>query len=162
MSHTFEASLAGDPVQVISPDELSEALGEVLSSLGLESFPVDADAAQDLDVSGSVTISGEWNGAVQMELTESSQRGAAAAMFMMEPDALSLEEFVDAVGELVNMVGGGIKGMLPEPSRLSLPTVVQGHDLHLSFPGMGPSLRYARATEFGPITVTIWAESSDA
>jgi len=162
MSQTFEASLAGDPAEAISPEELSEALGEVLSSLGLESFPIEANTGRELDVSGSVTISGEWNGAVQMELTDSSQRGTAAAMFLLDPDVLSAEEIVAAVGELVNMVGGGIKGMLPEPSRLSLPTVVQGHDLHLSFPGMAPVLRYARASESGPIAVTIWAESSDS
>jgi chemotaxis protein CheX len=159
MSQTFEASLSGDPAQDISPDELNEALGEVLASLGLESFPIDPAAVGELGVSGSVTISGEWNGAVQMELTDSSQRGTAAAMFMLDPDVLSEEEIVDAVGELVNMVGGGIKGMLPEPSRLSLPTVVQGHDLHLSFPGMSPVIRYGRASETGPITVTVWAES---
>ena len=41
-------------------------------------------------------------------------------------------EVVDALGEIANMVGGNVKSMLPGPSTLSLPSVVQGQ---LSVPG---------------------------
>jgi chemotaxis protein CheX len=41
----------------------------------------------------------------------------------------------DAITELSNMVGGNIKALLPQPSRLSLPTVFEGQDYKLRVPG---------------------------
>ncbi len=41
------------------------------------------------------------------------------------------DEQVAEVAELTNIVGGGIKSLLPSPSVLSLPTVTQGTDFHL-------------------------------
>jgi chemotaxis protein CheX len=54
-------------------------------------------------------------------------------MFDLEPEAVTLDETRDALGELTNMMGGNLKALLPGPSRLSLPTVVEE-----SGPGVDP------------------------
>jgi len=36
------------------------------------------------------------------------------------------EDVADAVGELVNMIGGNVKSLMPGPSVLSLPVVAAG------------------------------------
>ena len=44
-------------------------------------------------------------------------------MAMDESEPLDDAEVADAVGELVNMVGGNIKSLMPGPSALTLPVV---------------------------------------
>ncbi|QCC78154.1 chemotaxis protein CheX [Nocardioides daphniae] len=53
-------------------------------------------------------------------------------MLGMDPDAdePSEADVVDAVGELVNMVGGNVKSLVPGPSQLSLPLVATGQFAH--------------------------------
>lgn len=77
---------------------------------------------------GRVEITGEWEGAVTVDCDAELADRLAAAMFGMEPGGLEAEEVRDALGELANMAGGNIKSLLPEPSNLSLPTVVDGQD----------------------------------
>jgi chemotaxis protein CheX len=48
-------------------------------------------------------------------------RHCAARMHGRDPAALTPAEVTDGWGELVNMVGRSLKGMLPPPSWLSLP-----------------------------------------
>jgi chemotaxis protein CheX len=55
-------------------------------------------------------------------------------MFEQPATELSVSELHDAIGEIANMTGGGIKAMLPAPSHLSLPAVVSGADFSLSSP----------------------------
>ncbi|TIC83622.1 chemotaxis protein CheX [Nocardioides sp. GY 10113] len=45
---------------------------------------------------------------------------------MGDDEPLDDADLADAVGELVNMVGGSLKSILPGPSALSLPTVAAG------------------------------------
>ena len=42
-------------------------------------------------------------------------------MFSLESGEADAETKKDAIGELINMVGGNIKSMLPQPSALSTP-----------------------------------------
>jgi chemotaxis protein CheX len=82
--------------------------------------------ALDPVVSACVRISGAWEGAVTIECTADFARTAAATMFGVEPPAVTSADSRDAIGELANMTGGNIKALLPEPCRLSLPSVADG------------------------------------
>ncbi|MCZ7527730.1 MAG: chemotaxis protein CheX [Acidimicrobiia bacterium] len=82
-------------------------------------------------------ITGAWEGAVMLDLPEPLARDAAAAMFGMEPDELGDDEVLDALGELANMIGGNVKGMLDADCKLSLPTVAEGKDFRVCVPGSG-------------------------
>lgn len=80
-------------------------------------------------LSGCVHFTGAWEGAVTIECSTEFARQAAATMFGVELDAASVSDTRDAIGELANMTGGNVKALLPEPCRLSLPTVVDGADV---------------------------------
>jgi chemotaxis protein CheX len=80
-------------------------------------------------LSGCVHFTGAWEGAVTIECSAEFARQAAATMFGVEPGAASVSDTRDAIGELANMTGGNVKALLPEPCRLSLPTVVDGADV---------------------------------
>ncbi|MBI3206321.1 MAG: chemotaxis protein CheX [Myxococcales bacterium] len=84
---------------------------------------VEPGAADDSLVTGCVTVSGGWDGAVAVGCSSSLARQLTGAMFQVEPDVVSTDELADAIGELANMIGGNIKGLMPGPSKLSLPAV---------------------------------------
>jgi chemotaxis protein CheX len=86
-------------------------------------------------VTGHVQITGDWEGAVSVQLPQSLALRAAGAMFAMEPDEVADEEVVDTVGELANMTGGNVKSTLAGSCQLSLPSVTSGRDYHVSLPG---------------------------
>ncbi|MEV7431644.1 chemotaxis protein CheX [Nocardioides sp. NPDC092400] len=77
--------------------------------------------------SATVTVTGEWRGMVSVDLAEAAVLGVTRGMLGFgedeEPDAASC---TDAVGELVNVVGGNVKSLMPGPSSLSLPVVSRG------------------------------------
>lgn len=89
----------------------------------------------DTSVTGVVQIAGGWEGTVLLVCTGELARKAAAAMLAMEPGELGAEELRDALGEMVNMVAGNIKALVPGATHLSLPTVVEGRDYELTVPG---------------------------
>jgi CheY-specific phosphatase CheX len=76
-------------------------------------------------VTGCVQISGAWEGAVMIQCPVGLARAAAASMFETSPADTSSDDVRDALGELANMVGGNIKALLPGPTQLSLPVVVE-------------------------------------
>lgn len=81
----------------------------------------------------SVTITGAWEGTVVLELTAELAEDATRTMLDLATDhAPDDADVADAVGELVNMVGGNVKSLMPEPSLLSLPVVAAGRVAHPS------------------------------
>ena len=93
-------------------------------------FPPDQRVA-----TGIVQITGDFEGAVTVQLAETKAREVAAIMFAMGPDEIGEEEVSDAVGELANMTGGNVKSTLCGVCQLSLPSVTSGRDYHVSVPG---------------------------
>jgi chemotaxis protein CheX len=80
-------------------------------------------------ICGIVHISGTFNGFVSVVCRQSLARKIGEILFKHPGAALSYQEMQDAMRELTNMIGGNIKGLLPEPSSLSLPVVApQGQD----------------------------------
>ncbi|MBI1761625.1 MAG: chemotaxis protein CheX [Acidobacteria bacterium] len=77
---------------------------------------------------GSVHLHGDWNGAVTLNCSVTLARQLAAILFGVPEQSTTLEQTQDVLGELANIVGGNIKGLLPLPSQLSLPSVKAGAD----------------------------------
>lgn len=77
-------------------------------------------------VTGRIAIEGAWSGTVSVAVAAALAEAAAAAMFGMEPGELTRFDIDDALGEVANMIGGGVKALLPGPCQLSLPTVSTG------------------------------------
>jgi chemotaxis protein CheX len=93
------------------------------------------------DVAGMVSISGAWEGRVVVTFTPAASRHAAAALLGAGPDEMTRDDVEDSVGELVNIVGGSVKSLMPQPTVLSLPEVRTG-----GFPGAGTELCHLGGT----------------
>lgn len=123
----------------VSEDDLCTLSADVWASiLGLEAVPTGTapTETEERTLTGCVHITGgPWEGTVSLECPTALASAAAAAMFGMEPEELSREEIDDALGELANMTGGGVKALVPGPSTLSLPTVVEGLSYTVTVPG---------------------------
>lgn len=86
-------------------------------------LPADRDHA-DPGWSAAVTVSGKWEAMVTVEL--SAGLADEVTRRMLGGSELTEEDIADAVGELVNMIGGNVKSLMPGPSTLSLPMVTSG------------------------------------
>jgi hypothetical protein len=77
-----------------------------------------------------VTIGGAWNGAVSVACSRGFAAHAALTMFGEGEGAPSGDDARDALGELVNVLGGNFKSAMSsqahEPCQLSLPMVADG------------------------------------
>ena len=71
----------------------------------------------------SIRISGAADETIVVEAPVESARCIAESMFAADPESLESEEVQDAVGEIVNMIGGNVKGTYEGDSALSLPCV---------------------------------------
>ena len=129
--------------------EINELVRDIWASvLGLDAAPAPASArADEARLTGFVHIQGDWEGTVTVDCSLALATTAAAAMFGMEVDELAKEEIDDALGEITNMTGGGIKSMLPGSCKLSLPTVIEGTGFTINVPGttLVRDLTYAAA-----------------
>jgi CheY-specific phosphatase CheX len=82
-----------------------------------------------------IQITGAWNGAILLDCPAEVGRLAASIMFSSDPANVTIADLQDAVAELVNMIGGNFKALLPETCFLSLPAVVEGGDYSARVPG---------------------------
>ncbi len=82
-------------------------------------------------ISGSVGFAGESvTGAVYLHLSNAFANNAASIIFDLPPNqGLDNTEVNDVVGELTNMVAGGLKSVLCDmgvPCAVSTPTIIRG------------------------------------
>jgi chemotaxis protein CheX len=74
--------------------------------------------------SAAVTVTGAWEGMISVELPTATAEEVCRRMLGV--DDTRDEDVADAVGELVNMIGGNVKSLMPGPGVLSLPVVAAG------------------------------------
>ena len=132
------------------------------SILGLEIAAAGPAALDPPTVTGLVHISGDAEGSVSLECPTVLARAAAALMFGTEVDDLAAGEMEDALGELTNMTGGGVKSLLLGQSQLSLPTVIEGAGYHLNVPGAVPVLAVWFACDGSPVVVRVYERATVA
>jgi chemotaxis protein CheX len=120
----------------------SEDIHSIVDSVWQSLFGASAEPRGPVDsgelgtvMHASIQITGAWNGAVVLTIPRDLAEACASTMFDSAPGTAKPEEIADAVGELVNMVGGNVKSLVEQPSQLSLPTVVDGAVHSLSIPG---------------------------
>jgi CheY-specific phosphatase CheX len=109
-----------------------------LEILGLPTHPVDGCAAGYLKgrtFDGIINITGDWQGAVAVQVPKPLASRVAQILFGLGDEAPSLEDMQDALGEITNMTGGNIKALMPGECHLSLPAVVEGADYTVRIPG---------------------------
>jgi chemotaxis protein CheX len=109
----------------IDEQTLQQVVSDVCTGmLGLELEPSEHFGSDEADcLSAVIRISGDWDSLVQVMTPRRTAVAIASNMFAMSEDELSEAEIRDAVGEIVNMVGGNLKGIVEGESALSLPCV---------------------------------------
>lgn len=115
-------------------DDLVVIAGEVsLTMLGTAFEPAPGATPGRPGLTACVQINGEWQGAVLVQCSVAA--ASAITRLLLRTAHVEPAEVRDALGEVANMIGGNLKALLPGPSHLSLPTVVEGYDHHVSVPG---------------------------
>lgn len=149
----------------INQEQLAEIVATVWSSLlGMTVREQESESAATEEwhsASATVHISGSWNGLVILSCSTTLVRRAAAAMFEMSVDDLDDLEVADALGELVNIIGGNLKCLLPEPSQLSLPTVSLGAAHVVTIPGAGLVEHVELDCDGDRLHVAVWNRRDD-
>lgn len=108
--------------------ELEQIVQSVFATmLNLDVLRVDEPASPAEDwLLATVNIAGAWTGTAVLALSQSLAVEAAAAMLPTPSPEVGLADQQEVAAELVNMIGGNLKSLLPGPSFLSLPTIVSG------------------------------------
>lgn len=107
-------------------DEVVESVWMTMLGIPLTTASTASSIAGGSVLAACVHITGAWTGVVTLACSAPLARRAASAMFESSAEDVSPEEVHDALGELANMVGGNLKGLIPGMAQLSLPTVADG------------------------------------
>ena len=118
-----------DTVASLAQEIWASMLGiDLVPGVGTEMGPAERT------LTGCVQISGTWAGAVTVKCPSAAAQAFAGVMFDCDPATLSTEEVCDALGELTNMMGGSIKGLVEGDATLGIPAVAEGVEYRLSIP----------------------------
>jgi chemotaxis protein CheX len=135
--------------------QLVESVWASVLGLEIQSSEEREIISQTPALAACIQITGAWKGAVALHCAAPLARHVAATMFGLEPGDITPIEIQDALGELVNMLGGNLKALIPEACHLSLPAVVDGTDYSLRIPGSFPINCMAFYCQEQPMLVTI-------
>lgn len=151
MSAAIDMGVFGETVLAIA-EEVFTAMVDGEPGLllpGFESVEMAADATY-----AWVDVHGEHPGRVMVATEhETAMMLTRALLGMGEGEEVSDADFVDAVGEIANVVGGNVKALVPDPGPLTLPEVsplapVDGafllHDTQLLWKGR-------------PLVISLWS-----
>ena len=109
-------------------------------------------------VTAEVALAGDWTGRVRLGCDLATARSLARAMLDLDPDQdVSSEDVEDAVGEVVNVVGGNVKGTLPGSTALGLPQVRRDSPVEGDADPGGPVTRYVVDWAGSPVLVEVEA-----
>ena len=116
----------------IPVDELVQYTQFTWSSIlevDVEQVQEDFEDDSDNDINACVLISGAWKGMVVMSFHSKLAQAVTIKMFDLKKEKPTDEHLIDAVGEIINMIGGNLKALVPQPSFLSIPIVSIGHNI---------------------------------
>ncbi len=117
--------------------QIDEIIASIFSTmLDMETCRIDRPVPETHDgLIASIQITGEWEGSMVLVLPLDAVQIVTEAMLGIPIEEQTGTDQEDVAAELVNVVGGNLKGVLPGPSALSLPTVISGKDFTLRVPG---------------------------
>jgi len=126
------------------------------STLG---FLVDHPASVEFSSNGAFTvcvkITGAWDGEVRLHCSSPLARLIAAAIFQVDADKAGNDEILDALSELIHIIGGNLKALLPQPVSLSLPSLPDPTNWAQTTPQWQMVCRLTLETEGYPFVVTL-------
>jgi chemotaxis protein CheX len=136
--------------------QITEQLWEsYLDPDGGRPLMVGSAVADGMDISAAVSVTGAWNGHVVLECSAAASRDAAAAMLGIGADEVAESDIADALGEMANVIGGGVKSLLPGECALSLPHVVTAVGHRRVWPAVTEVCRLHGSWGDEPVTVSV-------
>ena len=112
--------------------QLAQGIWETLFEAELEPCTLEPSTSGDGFITGCIQISGAWEGVVVLRTSLVLARRLAGQMLgLEEPED---PETCDAMGELTNLMAGAAQTLLPAPSELTPPSVIEGNDYKLVLP----------------------------
>ena len=109
-------------IEVTAMQEIISNVFEDMLQLPVHSPPSES-SFDGQTIIASICISGSSEKQIVVEAPSGTATLIGATMFDVAMDAVDPTEIEDAVGEIANMIGGNVKGILPEDAQLSLPSV---------------------------------------
>ncbi len=112
--------------------QLADRIWESMFGAGLERLDREGKSEDERFLTGCVQLTGAWEGAAVVRCSYTLASYLASTMFGIEE--LAMDEVCDTVGELANFAAGAVQALMPSPSELSPPSVVEGKDYKLILP----------------------------
>jgi len=81
------------------------------------------DAAGPDSFQAAIRINGNWKAELRVIASRGLAESIAQSMYDAEIEELNEEEILDALGEIANVIGGNVKGIVDQECSLSLPCV---------------------------------------
>ncbi len=110
-------------IDTLTMDQIISNVFDEMLAMPTDSNPPADDVFEQQRIVASIQISGIVEELIVVEAPTETAHLIAQTMFDADPDSLEQDEINDAVGEVVNMIGGNVKGTYEGESTLSLPCV---------------------------------------
>lgn len=110
----------------VGPEEVARMANDLFNAMLGMRFnpePQDSTSIAPADLQASIRISGVWEAECHVLASDELATRIARAMFGSEAGELTEAEILDAMGEVVNIIGGNAKGFVNLDCHLALPCV---------------------------------------
>jgi chemotaxis protein CheY-P-specific phosphatase CheC len=107
---------------------------------------------------GSVNLSGNWTGRIELRIASGLAYEATAAMMMRPLESVLEADALDAIKEIANMIAGCIKSSLPRPCSMTVPQSLVDPLRFCGCPRTEDSLVVAFRHAAGDLMVRIWEQ----
>jgi len=141
--------------------QIAQMVWESVLQMPLEPIATGVNEHDAASLTAIISITGAWNGHVTATVSESLAHQIASTMLEIGPESLSREDVFDALREVINMLGGNVKAVLPAPCQLSLPLVATG-PLEMSFGRRSVEESIHFQCHEHSLEITLRAEPADA
>jgi len=129
-------------------------------------FPVERCDSTEFSAIGAITacvrISGAWHREVRLHCPLPLARRIASAIFEGKEDKVERAEILDALSELIHIIGGNLKALLPQPVILSFPSVQGPTNCAQTTPRWKTVCRLTLMSEGHPFVASILGDVSAA
>lgn len=113
-------------------------------------------------VASGCTLSGVWNGCIEVRLSRGLALAATAAMLMQPVHCVEASDMLDAAKEIANMIAGTLKSALPRPCAMSVPSAEIEDGDFCVLPRTEDSVTVFFAHESGELMVRVWEDAGVA
>lgn len=111
----------------------------------------------------AISVHGGLNGLIVLEIDAAGATEVTRTMLAFgDEDPIETGDIIDAIGEMVNVLGGNIKSIDPDPSTLGLPLVVSGDVCEFAAPDA--TLNSVQNLTWGTaaIRISVWSGAAPA